>query len=309
MKKIIIVLATMAGLAGCVNKGPEEPSPLPAKNLLAECQFYIDQDWVSDDPEKQFSYGLIIQPPWEEAGQLFLHYPEHLEYNPVGNTILRHWDKIELPWIISPDRKQASYRVESQELDSVYVESFLRSVDSGTLPFEGSGVRMAMRIINQGQETLPVVRPLICFQYGDLTGFPTKLQENYQHNFIIMDGAITALSDLPTEDIHTTFKGCVVKGCPQHDTRSEKEGGLIEKEMDLALSIITSLDHQRKVIIWWTPGKSMIANANIPCMHADPYFGTLHPGEEVYAEGLIIFTEGELEPIVDYLSGLDLRVF
>ncbi|MCK5705313.1 MAG: hypothetical protein KAI29_29385, partial [Cyclobacteriaceae bacterium] len=99
------------------------------------------------------------------------------------------------------------------------------------------------------------------------------------------------------------------KGCPQRDTRAEKNGGLIEKEMDLALSIVTSIDHERKVVFWWTPGKSMIANSFIPCIHADPYFGTLKPGEEAYAEGLILFTEGDIEPIVNYLKKKERKLF
>jgi len=46
----------------------------------------------------------------------------------------------------------------------------------------------------------------------------------------------------------------------------------------------------------------MIANSYIPCIHADPYFGTLKPGEEGFAEGLILFTEGNIKPIVKYLK-------
>ena len=64
--------------------------------------------------------------------------------------------------------------------------------------------------------------------------------------------------------------------------------------------MVSARDNKRKVIFWWTPGKSMIANSFIPCIHADPYFGTLKPGEEAYAEGLIIFTEGDVKPIVNY---------
>ena len=94
----------------------------------------------------------------------------------------------------------------------------------------------------------------------------------------------------------------MVEGCPQRDTRAEKNGGLIEQDMDAALSIVTSLDKQRNVIFWWNPGKSMIANSFIPCIHADPYFGTLKPGEEGFAEGLILFTVGDIKPIVKYLK-------
>jgi hypothetical protein len=275
--------------------GCSEPS-----SHSADIQFYIDPDLKSEDPEEKLTYGLFITAPWENGGALYLNFPEHLEYNPVGNTILRHYDSIPNPWIISPDGKQASYRVQSLALKNVYVESFSRVINDGDLPFDAQGVHVAMRIINHGSQTLPVIRPLICNQFKWLTGFPQR-HHDFQHNYIVIDGQITSLADLPTENMDTEFKGCVVKGCPQKDTRAERNGGLIEKEMDAALSIVTSTDNKRKVIIWWNPGKSMIANAYIPCIHADPYFGTLKPGEEASAEGLILFTEGELEPVVNYL--------
>jgi hypothetical protein len=72
---------------------------------------------------------------------------------------------------------------------------------------------------------------------------------------------------------------------------------------------VTSLDGKRKVIFWWTPGKSMIANAFIPCIHADPYFGTIRTGQQAYAEGMILFTEGDIEPIIKYLKSKDRKVF
>ena len=41
------------------------------------------------------------------------------------------------------------------------------------------------------------------------------------------------------------LKGSVVKDCTQRDTRTQKNGGLIEQDMDLALSVVTSIDQ------WW----------------------------------------------------------
>ena len=297
---IYAMLALLAIQIGCANKKTnsmvsETSSP------SGKIHFYIDPDKRSEDPEEKLTYGLFITAPWKNGGDLYLNFPEHLEYNPVGNTILRHYDSIPNPWIISPDGKQASYRVQSLALTDVFVESFARVINDGHFPFDAQGVHVAMRIINHGSQTLPVIRPLICNQFRDLTGFPQR-HHDFQHNHIVIDGKITALADLPTENLETTFKGCVVEGCPQRDTRAEKNGGLIEQDMDAAISIVTSLDQQRKVIFWWNPGKSMIANSFIPCIHADPYFGTLKTGEEAYAEGLILFTEGDIEPIVKYLK-------
>ena len=292
------MMATMAVLIGCSETSSR------SENI----RFYTDPDKLSEAPVEKLTYGLFITAPWENGGVLYLNFPEHLEYNPVGNTILRHYDSIPNPWVISPDGRQASYRVQSPALKDVCVESFARVMQEGTLPFDAQAVYVAMRIINQGTLTLPVIRPLICNQFRDLTGFPQR-HHDFRHTYIVIDGEIKSLADLPTENPETTFKGCVVKGCPQRDTRAEKNGGLIEKDMDAALSIVTSLDGQRTVIFWWTPGKSMIANSFIPCIHADPYFGTLKPGEEAYAEGMIIFTEGEADPIIKYLKRLERKVY
>lgn len=274
-----------------------------------EIYLYTDESWVSDDREKRFTYGLNISSPWEKGGVLFIHFPEHLEYNPVGNTILRHYDSIPVPWIISPDGKQASYRVESPALKGVTVESFVRELSGTDFPVRVRGVKLGMRIRNSGSETLPVIRPLICVQYSGLTGFPGRRDHNFEHSFIMVDGKLKALSDFVTARSNTTFKGCVVKGCPQNDTRSENEGGLIQQKMDLALSVVTAAGSERKIIIWWTPGKSMIANENIPCMHADPYFGTLEPGEEAYAEGVIIFTDQDPGQVISYLVAADRKAY
>lgn len=271
--------------------------------------FYTDSSWISNNREKRFTYGLNINSPWEDGGKLFMHFPEHLEYNPVGNTILRHYDSLPTPWIISPDGGQASYRVESPALAGVFVESFARKASKSEFPFDSYAIELAMRITNNGIQTLPVIRTLLCMQYGGLKGFPQNLQNNFEHNLIVINDQLVRLSDLPTSEPKTTFKGCVVMGCPQRDTRSDVTGGLISKDMDLALSVVTSLDGKRKVILWWTPGKSMIANAFIPCIHADPYFGTLQPGQKSYAEGMIIFAEGDIAPIIKYLKSRDRKIF
>lgn len=303
---ISVIFSLFAGCNSCPSKTMTQEM---LSGSIENCRLYTDSNWVNDDPEKQFTYGLMVQTPWENGGTLFLHFPEHLEYNPVGNSILRHWDKRPLPWVISPDGKQASYRVESPFLKNVFVEAFARVAPEVELPSNAMAVKLAMRIINHGSDTLPVIRPLICMQYNGMNGFSKDSKNHYKHNYIVVDGELKALSDLPTDNPNTTFKGCVVKGCSQHDTRSEVTGGLIEEEMDLALSVLTSVDENRKVIIWWTPGKSMIANANIPCLHADPYVGTANPGDEVLAEGILVFMEGDVEPVVKYLMGMDKKVF
>ena len=198
--------------------------------------------------------------------------------------------------------------MESAAEPGVIVEAFARTAREEEYPTGTKGVYLAMRITNGSNIVLPVVRPLLCMQYRKIEGFP-KWIDNFNHNYVSIGGRLTALSDLVTEKADASFKGAVVAGCPQRDTRAERSGGLISQDMDLAASVVTSMDDTRKIIIWWTPGKSMIANANIPCIHADPYFGSLQPGESGFAEGLVLFTEGDVEAVVGELRLRDLKGF
>ncbi len=304
----ITMTCSLVLLQGCGprHKVPRNTTPVPGTPGIV---LSYDPAWTSEDAEARFTYGLNIRAPWKDGGKLFILFPEHLEYNPVGNTILRHYDPIPSPWEISPDGKKASYRVESPALPGVFVESSATVLTDNELPVDVTGIRMSMKIRNKGNDTLPVVRTLFCMQYGGLEGFPKAGQDNFSHNFIVMGGKLTSLATLPVENPDASFRGCVVKGCPQRDTRAEKQGGLIGQDMDLALSVVTSADNSRKLIVWWTPGKSMIANARIPCMHADPYFGNLKPGDQAAAEGYILFTVGDPGPVISWLKEQDKTVF
>lgn len=78
------------------------------------------------DREQHMQYGLSATAPWAGGGSVFINFPEHLEYDTQGLSILRHWDGWEngpIPWVISPDAKQASYTVESPHEKGVMVES------------------------------------------------------------------------------------------------------------------------------------------------------------------------------------------
>ena len=41
------------------------------------------------------------------------------------------------------------------------------------------------------------------------------------------------------------------------------------------------------------------------CFHANPFFGDLEPGDSAEASGVIVFTNGALEPVVEEVVGLE----
>jgi hypothetical protein len=245
--------------------------------------------------EGEFAYGLAIVPPWTEAGRLIVNFPEHLEYDSRGMGILRYSDPAPKGrWEVAADGTRASLRAESSSAPGVRVEGEAKALGSDR-------IEVTMRIINAGPIALPAIRPLYCFHYDGLAGFP-KWVDNFKHTYLLKDGKPTAFAEIPTRNPAATGKAATVLGCEQHDNAfAERRGGLIEPDIDAALGAVESLDGKRKLIIAWSPGKSVLSNASIPCVHADPYYGTIEAGRSAEAKGVILFTEDPLKEVVTNL--------
>ncbi|MBT4503171.1 MAG: hypothetical protein HOC74_35895 [Gemmatimonadetes bacterium] len=252
----------------------------------------------------ELRYGLTIEPPWGKAGHLHVNFPEHLEYDDeeeslegdyTGYSILRHHDEIEYPWEISPDARSARFKVESPHLSGVEVE--------GCVTANGPVAVWWMRIVNGSSEILPRIKPLFCFQYGALEGFPQH-QDNFQYTHFFMDGKLVRLAEVKTANPDRDAMVAYAKGSPQHDCDkfANGRGGLVDKPIDCAVAAITSLDGERKIVLAGDPPKSVLSNAYIPCLHADPYFGTLKPGESSEISGAALFTEGDLEEAMNSMA-------
>jgi len=65
---------------------------------------------------------------------------------------------------------------------------------------------------------------------------------------------------------------------------------------DLPVAVVVSNQAARLMAMTWGTGTiSMVANPNHPCVHADPKFKDLAPGEAASIHGKLIFFEGKLE--------------
>ena len=249
--------------------------------------------------EDDMTYGLTIASPWVNGGTLHINFPEHLEHGDVGSGILRHHDKRVNPWKIAPDGRSANYEIESLELPGVKVRA--------TAVAHGDRARLSLKIANDSEKTLKSVKPLLCFWYAKLTGFPGKLSDNFEHTYVVMDGKPVTLASIPTENSDARAKVAYVRGCNQHDCDkfAKSRGGLIERDIDLGLIAVTDRDGKHKVVIRFTPGKSILSNRVIPCAHADPFFGTLAPGASAEATCDILFTEDPLDQIITTTASSD----
>ena len=255
-------------------------------------KFYVDPAVNSDDPEIRMAYGLNIVPPWPDGGSIFVNLPEHLEYMPGTKGIARHHDKRKNVWQISADSTEANYAVESTTEPGVFFSVKSKSTDQRA--------RFEMSITNRSEKMLNSLRPMFCFQYNLLKGFPEKNTDNFMHTFIIINGKLVSVADLGVKNPGAIARMAQVSGCPdEHNWWAEKMGGFIEQRIDAAYTILTAAHDDRTVIVHWSPGKNLLSNSAIPCIHADPCMGDLAPGESRTVYGEIIFTRVPLKQILN----------
>ena len=120
---------------------------------------------------------------------------------------------------------------------------------------------------------------------------------------MVLGGRVTALADIATEKADAIAKAAPVKGVsPYRFEFSKKRGGHIDKPLDLALSAITSKDGQRAVILYAPVGKSVLSNLQIPCLHADPYFGQIMPGESKERIVHVIFAGADWRAVAESIT-------
>jgi len=232
------------------------------------------------------AYSLRVESPWEGGGYFTVNYPEHLEFGPVGYTITRYSDPRTSAWTLEGDGKLARYDVPStpkRGVLGVRVASRVEVVGPEKLKF-------SLKITNGSERTLKDIKPLLCFQYKHLKGFSGYLGKNFKYTHVVMGGKITALAGNANEKADAQVKEEFVKGVkPYRYNFAKKNGGYIDKSLDLGLSVITSQDGSRAIIIYTPVGRSMLSNRWIPCLHADPWFGHIKPGQSVQRTQYVVF--------------------
>ena len=268
---------------------------------FAACWFVGPVLWASEPRFLKYSgppvplYGLTVAAPWENGGTFMYNLPEHLEITYGGQGILRNTDEVPAGhWQAAEDGRSAVLDVESTTIPGTRVKGMAKVAGADR-------IELTIRVENGSTTVMPGLWPMYCFQYRQLTGFP-QWQDNFKHTYVIIDGKVVALADVETQTADTRVKGAAVRGVPQPRNKfADRYGGVIEEGIDRAIIAVTSLDGRRKVVVAWTPGQAMLSNSRIPCMHADPYYGPLKPGESLEANGVVIFTE---EPVEEVMLGL-----
>ena len=255
--------------------------------MSGQIRFSVDPKLhYSADPEQRRTYGLTLEAPWEDSGRLLINFPEHLEYNPGTKGIARHHDDRPNVWQITEDGTRADYQVESLSEPGVFIKAAGRAA--------GEQAFFTMTLTNTTSSARRSIRPMLCHDYSGLAGFSPANSDNFSRTYVLVDGQLRSLEELAVQRPEAKARMAQVGGCPDHHNWwAEEMGGLLETPLDIALTAVTGSD-RRKLVLFWNPGKNLLSNKAIPCIHADPYFGDLQPKSTLVAHGVLVFTRRPL---------------
>jgi hypothetical protein len=225
-----------------------------------------------------------ISPPWPSQDYLWLDFPEAIftdqglmylsAVNPAFSTVFSDLPKV--PW--------------EERAGGI---GFERKLPNG-IRFGGSVTRhgekavdLELHIANRSEEPMTGITLQTCAYLRAIKEFAEFTTENkFVH--IASRGWVSFAEAVALPEIEAPYRvGWRTRG---------------KRMADLPVMVTVSSEAERFVAMTWgTSTLSMVSNPGHPCMHADPYFPALDPGEHASIRGKILFSEG----LVSDFPGID----
>ena len=225
-------------------------------------------------PHYPFEQIAWVSPPWPSQDYIWLDFPEAI-FTSIGLIYLSH---VNPPFpVVFPDLPAVPWEQTAGGI------KYVRQLPNG-ISFGGSVTKKAETIIalnlfidNGSQVALKDIKLQTCAFLRAITEFGDY---NYDNKLV-----------------HVPEKGWM-KFIEARDSGLQSgrfklgwRGG--PKVCDLPVMITVSNQAQRLVAMtWFDDTNAMVSNHERPCMHADPVFADLVPGERAEINGELIFFEG-----------------
>lgn len=222
-----------------------------------------------------------ISPTWETHEYLWFDFPEGInvdgEFMYIGHLSKR------FPTAF-PMEKQAPWTEINKGIS--YEQMLPNGVSFGgeITKKEENVVALKLWITNGGTKELKKIMPLTCLYLDGMKEFNMKSNDN--------------------KLIHVPNKGWVpfeqTGGFPK--VKNGVNVGWLDADViakgvaDLPVVIVKSkIDGHLLALTWFEDTHSIIGNPNHPCVHADPLFNDLKPGQTQTINGELIFFEGSVD--------------
>jgi len=228
-------------------------------------------------PHYPFEQIAWISPPWPSHDYLWLDFPEAI-FTDIGLIYLSHVNP-KHP-VLFPNLPKVPWKQLSNGL--AYRRVLPNGIEFGGKLYtdKPATVNTELYIKNGSEKPLRNIRLQTCLFLRAIKEFSDFTANNkYVH-----------LPDLGWMPFPEAQKTGLKKGIYRLGWR----GG--PPSADLPVMVTVSNQAERLVAFTWERDTfSLVCNPDHPCMHADPYFPDLDPGDSAVIHGRIIFYEGGLE--------------
>lgn len=242
-------------------------------------------------PHAEWEQVAWISPPWSDEGYLWLDFPEvimvgdeflYAGHGPLDHPAIHHGPLPKAPW----------YEIEAGITFDRVMPNGLAFGGKLTRGADAQTVHMSLYVRNGTSGAIHGLKMQTCAYLRQLNGFDDRTLGN--------------------KYVHVAGKGWVSladAGEIKEETGTYRLGWRKGPAIaDLPLIVSRSSEGERLVAMTWHEDTySMVSNPNHPCMHADPAFPDLAPGEAHSIQGELIFFEGSLSEFERQVLPLLLR--
>ncbi len=248
--------------------------------------------------------------------------------NPMQNIAL-----VQAPWMDSPIKLRFPETVHTDTLE--YIDHTIEGISPATDPTELAGewhqdddaetlwfewdvanatiggrlspneydVDLEIWVGNKTGRIIPVAVQFCPILAGTL--FEDK---SLERTWIYTDGEWVAMADTDRGDGRETLTHYPVEGGPELQI-PRSIWGVSSDVSGLDAVAVTSEDGRYVFALAWPSARSLLSNAEIPCVHADPVLPECPPGKRVHRRGKLYLFEGTLDDLTKRVNREVLRKF
>lgn len=274
----VAAAALAAGTVGAQEEEPAKRAPVPPESPYETQVQGIRIKPGQWRPHYEWEQIAWVSPSWPSQEYVWLDFPEAI-FTDRGLLFLSHVNP-PIPTVFT-----GLIKVPWREMEEGI--GFDRVLPNG-VAFGGSLLRwgdnavdMALYIRNGAKTPLKDITLQTCAFLRGIKEFADYTRDNkFVH--VPGDGWITLERAMARDDIGAPYR-----------VGWRRSGKAVA---DLPVAVVVSNRADRIMAMSWGPDTlSLVGNPNHPCIHADPQFPDLAPGETGIVRGRLVFFEGPLE--------------
>ena len=256
----------------------QKPTPRPMGEIRVKGYY--------DHPTSRWNIALRISDPWHSGDYFLYRLPEGFSLNdrpylqqPQGTS----------QWATVQPEAAPEWRLDEAEKSTGYAIRFYDGIELSLAIWAGKDEVTFRYVLRNNTASAVEPRTGSCFMLWTAPHFIDRRQER---TFIWVNRKPVALSDIPpTPKDMKRWPYAVIGVGAVKKFEETKTRWMRPTAADHGLVCIQSQDGARTIGLAWSPADSIFARSTIPCVHSEPKWPPVPPGQAVQATGKLYFSD------------------